>query len=53
MSDDGTVVLGLLAVWGTCADCQTPFACPADVNGDCEVDVVDFLAILSAWGPCP
>jgi photosystem II stability/assembly factor-like uncharacterized protein len=27
--------------------------CPADVNGDGEVGVNDFLALLSAWGPCP
>ncbi|MHC4785845.1 MAG: hypothetical protein ACYTE6_07750, partial [Planctomycetota bacterium] len=24
--------------------------CPADVNGDRDVDVSDFLAILAAWG---
>jgi photosystem II stability/assembly factor-like uncharacterized protein len=27
--------------------------CPADVNNDNAVDVVDFLALLAAWGPCP
>ncbi len=26
--------------------------CPEDVNGDGVVDVLDLLAILSAWGPC-
>jgi hypothetical protein len=26
--------------------------CPADVNGDGTVDVVDLLALLPAWGPC-
>jgi hypothetical protein len=25
----------------------------ADLDGDCEVGVVDFLAMLAAWGPCP
>ena len=24
--------------------------CPADVNGDDVVNVVDFLAVLAAWG---
>lgn len=27
--------------------------CPADRNGDGSVNVVDLLAILGAWGPCP
>lgn len=27
-------------------------ACPADLNGDGSVDVLDLLAMLSAWGPC-
>ena len=26
--------------------------CPADVNGDTVVDVLDLLAVISAWGPC-
>ncbi len=26
---------------------------PADVNGDGAVDVLDLLAVLGAWGPCP
>ena len=28
-------------------------AVPGDVNGDGVVDVVDLLAVLAAWGPCP
>jgi hypothetical protein len=24
--------------------------CPADVNGDAVVDVLDLLAVLAAWG---
>jgi hypothetical protein len=24
-----------------------------DIDGDCVVGVLDFLAILNAWGPCP
>jgi hypothetical protein len=29
-------------------DCHDP--CPADVNGDGEVNVQDFLDLLAAWG---
>jgi hypothetical protein len=28
------------------------YDCPADVNGDHAVDVLDLLAVLGAWGPC-
>jgi hypothetical protein len=27
--------------------------CPADVNGDGEVNVLDLLILLASWGPCP
>ena len=27
--------------------------CPADLGGDANVGIVDFLALLAAWGPCP
>jgi photosystem II stability/assembly factor-like uncharacterized protein len=27
--------------------------CPADFNNDGAVNVVDFLAMLGTWGPCP
>ncbi len=26
--------------------------CPGDIDGSDEVDVVDLIALLSAWGPC-
>ncbi|HRQ76924.1 MAG TPA: hypothetical protein PK098_13500 [Phycisphaerales bacterium] len=26
--------------------------CPADLNGDFVVDVLDLLSLLGAWGPC-
>lgn len=29
-----------------------PCVCPQDLNGDCDVDVVDFLDLLASWGPC-
>jgi hypothetical protein len=28
-------------------------SCPADLDGDDEVGITDFLALLAAWGPCP
>ena len=27
--------------------------CPADINGDALVNVIDLLAVINAWGPCP
>ncbi|MHC4825677.1 MAG: Ig-like domain-containing protein, partial [Planctomycetota bacterium] len=27
--------------------------CPADIDGDGEVGVTDFLVLLAEWGPCP
>jgi hypothetical protein len=35
-----------------CGDVECPAACPADVNGDGAVDVLDLLDVLAAWGPC-
>jgi hypothetical protein len=34
-----------------CANCQ-PAGDPCDLNFDGVVDVVDFLLLLKAWGPC-
>jgi hypothetical protein len=28
-------------------------ACPADIDGDGDVGVTDFLVLLAEWGPCP
>jgi hypothetical protein len=28
-------------------------SCPADVNADGVVDVLDLLAVIGDWGPCP
>ncbi len=33
--------------------CESPNPCPGNIIADCEVEIVDFLALLSAWGPCP
>jgi hypothetical protein len=33
--------------------CPCPVACPADFNGDCTVNTVDFLELLQNWGLCP
>lgn len=33
-------------------DPLTP-CCQADLDGDGSVGIVDFLALLAAWGPCP
>jgi hypothetical protein len=27
--------------------------CPADLDYDCFVGIIDFLMLLAAWGPCP
>ncbi len=31
---------------------QTPIDVPGDIDGDGIVGIVDFLALLAAWGPC-
>ena len=33
--------------------CVAGSACPADVNGDTQVNVADLLAVIAAWGACP
>lgn len=35
-----------------CERGSCPAACTSDSNGDGEVDVVDLLALLAAWGRC-
>jgi hypothetical protein len=32
--------------------CAKGPACPADVNGDTQVNVADLLAVIGTWGPC-
>ncbi len=36
-----------------CEASSCPGSCPADVDGDGEVGINDFLDLLAAWGPCP
>ena len=58
VSDDGSVIVG----WGHPAQFAPaqPFIAtfpssqaPGDTNDDGVVDVVDLLAVINAWGPCP
>ncbi len=32
---------------------NAPPPCPAEIDGDGVVDVIDLLALLAGWGPCP
>ncbi len=34
-------------------DAAAPGMCPWDLNGSGDVNVLDLLALLAAWGPCP
>ncbi|MHC4083220.1 MAG: hypothetical protein ACYSU2_18070 [Planctomycetota bacterium] len=36
-----------------CGDCPTGAACPADLDGDGSVGIVDFLWLLAQWGTDP
>ena len=27
--------------------------CPADIDGDANAGILDYLQLLGAWGPCP
>ena len=38
----------LLAAWGECAD-PCPPSCPADLDGDFDVGITDFLILLANW----
>ena len=59
ISDDGTIIVGLgvnplgeLEGWKiTIPSLVAP--CPTDTNGDGDINVVDLLALLASWGPCP
>ena len=44
-SDD---IQALLKGWGPCPEACPP-SCAGDVNGDCVVNIVDFLTLLSNW----
>ena len=36
-----------------CATVACPPACPAEINADHLVNVVDLLSVINAWGSCP
>jgi hypothetical protein len=38
---------------GPCGACETGDPCPADLDGDGSVGVVDFLVLLAQWGTDP
>jgi probable HAF family extracellular repeat protein len=44
---DATDLDELLTNWGACPACG---ACPADLDGDCNVGIIDFLTLLGNWG---
>jgi hypothetical protein len=50
LDSDGVVgiidFLSLLTAWGNCSVCAN---CPADLNDDCDVNVVDMLILLENW----
>ena len=37
----------------TCDAARCPDPCPADIDGDGNVGINDFLDLLAAWGRCP
>jgi hypothetical protein len=39
----------LLALVGTWGACSVGDPCPADIDGDGQVDVADLLLLLEAW----
>ena len=55
--DDGRLefvghTTGIEAVQGLAVMPKPTPPCPADLNGDGVVDVLDLLELLAAWGPC-
>ena len=40
----------MIAAWG---DCDDTGPCPADINGSGDVNVIDLLEVIAAWGECP
>ena len=50
-SCDLSNVMAIVAAWGSCTDCGTPQACPADFDGDCSVGGLDLLWLLRELAP--
>jgi dockerin type I repeat protein len=56
ISDGGTIVFQLTFTDGTTGLFTAgvaPRPVPGDLDGDGSVGIVDLLALLAAWGPCP
>lgn len=55
MGEASCLALGgtFLGANASCEGVVCPAACPADLNGDGTVTVIDLLAMLAAWGACP
>jgi len=51
---DGSILENQLPPAGVLGDFDLLMpCCPADLDGDGEVGITDFLDLLAAWGPCP
>ena len=44
--------MGGLRSWRRYWPCPEGEICQADLTYDCEVNIQDVFAVLSAWGPC-
>ncbi len=55
VNNAGQIVVRGTTIGDTRAFLLTPASnsSPADLNGDCAVNVVDMLLLLGAWGECP
>ena len=55
--DDRRGVCGRRGSWSAYDQCSSVTCpgddCPADVNGDGLINVLDLLSVISAWGDCP
>lgn len=51
VSDNAGADIGTLESWSLIVALGNP--CPADLNGDGTVNVIDLLALLTDWGPGP
>ncbi|MCP3905679.1 MAG: hypothetical protein GY715_18790 [Planctomycetes bacterium] len=52
-TDAGGTYQGDFTDFTDCTDETCEDACPADVNGDGQVNFADVIALIGAWGACP